>query len=72
MADEGVRPRQASAPHKPMSCAGSMNSAQYLHAAQRVMASKLKRPCAAAEHRISCTELLDGFNIPVDWVPQAQ
>jgi len=30
-------------------------------------ARKEKTPFAAVEHRISCKDLLDGFNIPADW-----
>ena len=47
-------------------------SAQYLYVAAWRKRAKLKSLSSACEHRISCTELLDGFNIPVDWVPQAQ
>jgi len=32
-----------------------------------VRLEKEKTPFAAAEHRISSKDLLDGFNIPADW-----
>jgi hypothetical protein len=50
------------------SCGCLRNSAQYVHAAQRVTAVKIYDTFRRCRASYRCKDLLDGFNIPADWV----